>query len=281
MSRGKRKKARTGRLVLLAAAAAAGFVWTGAGRTGHPAWAELCKWRYAHRGYHDKPAVPENSIPAFRRAIEHGWGAELDVHLLKDGTLAVFHDSDLMRCTGEEGIIEDLTLEELQNLRLEGTDEHVPLFDEVLEMFEGVAPLIIELKTYGGNHMALAEAVCRRLDSYEGDFCIESFDPRAMGDVRKLRPWICRGQLAQNFLKRCEDLPMYQRILLTGLRLNVLSRPDFIAYRFEDRGDVFFRLCVMTGVQEVDWTITSKEDMLTAEAEGALVIFERFDPEEE
>jgi len=272
------KKRRLFEAALITAAA---FVWTGAGRTRHPAWAELCKWRYAHRGYHDKPEIPENSIPAFKRALEHGWGAELDVHLLKDGTLAVFHDSDLKRCTGEEGIIEELTREELAGLRLEGTDERVPLFDEVLEIFEGRAPLIIELKTYGGNHAELAEAVCRRLDSYEGDFCIESFDPRAMGDVKRLRPWICRGQLAQNFIRRGENLPMYQRILLTGLRLNFLSRPDFIAYRFEDRNDPFFRLCIMSGVQEVDWTIANKEDMRTAEADGALVIFERFDPEEE
>ncbi|MBR3212153.1 MAG: glycerophosphodiester phosphodiesterase [Firmicutes bacterium] len=259
---------------------AAAFIWTGSGRTGHPAWAELCKWRYAHRGYHDKPQIPENSIPAFKRAIERGWGAELDVHLLKDGTLAVFHDSDLMRCAGAEGVIEDLTKDELAGLRLEGTDNKVPLLDEVLELFEGKAPLIIELKTYGGNHRALAEAVCKRLDTYDGDFCIESFDPRAIAEVRRLRPWICRGQLAQDFIKRSEGLPAYQRVLLTTLRTNFLSRPDFIAYRFEDRHNIFLRLCVRSGVQEVNWTIDSKEDMLAAEADGALVIFERFDPDE-
>ena len=66
-------------------------------RKGNETWAKLKPQRYAHRGYHDKPTIPENSMPAFRRAIEHGWGAELDVHLLRDGTLAVFHDSDLKR----------------------------------------------------------------------------------------------------------------------------------------------------------------------------------------
>ena len=185
-----------------------------------------------------------------------------------------------MRCAGAEGVIEDLTQDELAGLRLEGTDNKVPLLDEVLELFEGKAPLIIELKTYGGNHRALAEAVCKRLDTYEGDFCIESFDPRAIAEVRRLRPWICRGQLAQDFIKRSEDLPAYQRVLLTTLRMNFLSRPDFIAYRFEDRHNIFLRLCVRSGVQEVNWTIDSKEDMLAAEADGALVIFERFDPDE-
>ena len=115
-------------------------------RKGNETWAKLKPQRYAHRGYHDKPTIPENSMPAFRRAIEHGWGAELDVHLLRDGTLAVFHDSDLKRCANVEGQIEDLDLEGLRKLRLEGTDEQVPLFDDVLTLFEGKQPLIIELK---------------------------------------------------------------------------------------------------------------------------------------
>ena len=86
-------------------------------RKGNETWVKLKPQRYAHRGYHDKPTIPENSMPAFRRAIEHGWGAELDVHLLRDGTLAVFHDSDLKRCANVEGQIEDLDLEGLRKLR--------------------------------------------------------------------------------------------------------------------------------------------------------------------
>ena len=250
------------------------------GRTDHPLWPALKKYRYAHRGYHDKPQIPENSLPAFRRAIERGWGAELDVHLLADGTLAVFHDSDLKRCTGVEGTLEDLDAAELAKLRLEGTDEHVPLFDEVLELFEGKAPLIIELTTYKGNHRVLSEAVCKRLDRYYGLFCIESFDPRAVADVKELRPAICRGQLASDFIKDPEDLPMYQRIILTNLLLNVKARPDFIAYKFEDRFNRANQRAIgKLGLQEVSWTIRSKLDLQVVETAGAIPIFEKFDPE--
>ena len=153
------------------------------GRRNHPLWPRFRAQRFAHRGYHDKPQIPENSLPAFRRAIAHGWGAELDVHLLKDGTLAVFHDSDLSRCTGASGMIEDLTLDKLRALRLEGTDEQIPLFDEVLALFEEATPLIIELKSANGNHYALTKAVCERLDSYRGVYCIESFDPFCLFEV--------------------------------------------------------------------------------------------------
>ena len=103
-------------IILLVLAAL--YLLTLQGRRNHPLWETFLHQRFCHRGYHDKPQIPENSLPAFRRAIERGWGAELDVHLLKDGTLAVFHDSDLSRCAGVSGMIEDLTLPELKKLRL-------------------------------------------------------------------------------------------------------------------------------------------------------------------
>ncbi len=241
----------------------------------------LKKFRYAHRGFHDKPEIPENSMPAFRRAIEHGFGAELDVHLIKDGSLVVAHDSSLKRCMGEDGIIEDLTLEEVKKLRLEGTDNQVPTFDEVLELFENSSlPLLIELKHYGANHYALSKAACERLDSYKGAFCIESFDPRVVMDVKRLRPDIIRGQLAQDFVKNGEDIPVWQRFLLTDLFFNFLSKPHFISYKFEDRDNAINQRCISKGLLQFNWTICSKEDLLTVEKEGGIPIFERFNPNE-
>ena len=94
-------------------------------RRGHPGWKLLRQYRYAHRGYHDKPHIPENSMAAFHRAIENGFGAELDVHLLKDGHLAVIHDASLKRTAGADVLVEDLTSEELKAYRLEGTDRYL------------------------------------------------------------------------------------------------------------------------------------------------------------
>ena len=83
-----------------------------AGRTGHPGLESLRGWKYAHRGLHNE-SRPENSMSAFKAALDHGYGVELDVHLLKDGTLAVFHDDKLIRVTGQEGRVCDLTAEQL------------------------------------------------------------------------------------------------------------------------------------------------------------------------
>ena len=251
------------------------------GRTGHPGLDLLRKYRYAHRGFHDKLQVPENSLAAFKRAVEHGFGAELDIHLTKDSKLVVFHDSTLVRCTGAEGILEDKTLAELRELRLEGTDELIPTFDEVLDIFESATPLIIELKTYAGNHEALAKAAVERLDSYKGDYCIESFDPRAIGDIRKLRPDIVRGQLSTNFREDPDEAPKGTAGLLTDLKLDFISKPDFVAYNFKYRDQPAFVKAVARGIQGVAWTIKTREDLKAAEALGYIPIFEQFDPDAE
>ena len=249
------------------------------GRTGHPKLEELRKFRYAHRGFHDKPQVPENSLGAFIRAIRNHFGAELDVHLTKDGKLMVFHDDTTDRTAGVPGTIEDRTLEEVRELRLEGTNEKVPLFNEVLTLFEDSGyPLIIELKVVRGNYKELAKAVCERLDSYKGLFCIESFDPRAIAEVRKLRPDIVRGQLASDFIYEPGTCPKNTRWLLTNLKMNVLSKPDFVAYDFRFRNNRAFLNEIKKGVQGVAWTLRDPEDFLEAERLGYLCIFEKFDP---
>ena len=128
-------------------------------RRGQPGWEPFAKARFAHRGLHDlAAAAPENSLAAFRRAAERGLGAELDVHLLADGALAVVHDSSLRRVCGLDREIEDLRAEDLKNCRLQGTEETIPLLEEVLEIFAGGPPLIIELKEARGNAAALTDA---------------------------------------------------------------------------------------------------------------------------
>lgn len=108
------------------------------GRKNHPKWAVFRRFRYAHRGLHDQEAgVPENSLPAFQRAIEHGYGVELDVHLTGDGRLAVIHDKNLKRTTGVDAEVSSLSPAELKKFRLEGTGESIPLLEEVLPMFQG------------------------------------------------------------------------------------------------------------------------------------------------
>ncbi len=250
-------------------------------RKNHPALKVLSSFRYAHRGLHDKPAVPENSMTAFRRALDNFYGAELDVHLMADGNLAVIHDSSLLRTAGVDVAIEDLTVADLKRYRLEGTDEHIPLLGEVLALYEGRAPLIVELKAERGNHDALAAAAVAELDKYKVLYCIESFDPRCLRWLKENRDEIVRGQLSEQF-SRHGDSGGHGRLslwMVGNLLTNFMARPDFIAYRFCDRNCLSVKLCrKLYKVKEFSWTITSREEMVEAEKAGCCVIFEQFEP---
>lgn len=249
-------------------------------RRGHPGWKDLLGWDYAHRGLHGD-GVPENSMAAFRAALNHGYGIELDIHLLKDGNLAVIHDALLNRTTGQAGFVEDLTTEQLKDYHLQGTGEVIPEFMDVLELYQGKAPMIVELKTKDGNAAALTEAACKMLDTYKGPYCLESFDPRCLIWLRKNRPDILRGQLTYNYFRDRNDFSDITRFVLTHNLLNFATVPDFIAYCFPQRKDSFVtEVCrKLWKAQGVAWTIHSQEDYETAVKEGWIPIFEGFIPE--
>lgn len=250
-------------------------------RRGTESMRAMRQFRYAHRGLYDKEAgIPENSLPAFSRAIARGFGAELDVHLLRDGTLAVFHDSDIRRMTGRAGYLEDLSAEELGDYPLDGTKETIPQFCDVLALFEDTGlPIIVELKSFRDNYAALTERTMRELDKFRVVYCVESFDPRCVAWVRKHRPEVIRGQLSQNFLKDRGKLSLPMAFATTHLLSNIMVQPDFVAYRFKDRKKWAPRLCRrIYGAQRVYWTVRSKEELSIAESDGAIAIFEHFLP---
>jgi glycerophosphoryl diester phosphodiesterase len=249
------------------------------GRTGHPELHKLHGWKYAHRGLHGKD-IPENSMAAFQAALDHGYGIELDVHLLADGELAIIHDSLLQRTTGAAGRIEDLTAAQLEGLFLEDTQERIPLLRQVLELYDGKAPLIVELKPYGNNYNALCEKAVALLDGYQGVYCLESFDPRCLLWLKKYRPDLIRGQLTENyFLSKTSTLPWILKFLLTHQIGNFLTMPDFVAYRCSDRHTLSNTIArKLWKLHGVTWTLKDQEDFDLAVKEGWIPIFEGFEP---
>lgn len=100
---------------------------------------------YAHRGYSAK--YPENTISAFKAALPHVDGIELDVQLTRDGRLVVIHDETIDRTTNGSGFVKDMTLRQLRLLRTE-SGERIPTLEEVLVLLEPTdVTLNIELKT--------------------------------------------------------------------------------------------------------------------------------------
>ena len=104
---------------------------------------------YAHRGLHNEKRA-ENSMSAFEAAVDGGYGIELDVRLSKDGKLVVFHDDTLDRVCGREGRVIDFTAAELSTFKLNGTDDGIPLFSDVLKLIDGKVPLLVEIRKIRG-----------------------------------------------------------------------------------------------------------------------------------
>ncbi len=240
---------------------------------------KLGEYPYAHRGLHSAEAgIPENSLRAFRLAAKNDYGAELDVHLSRDGRLVVMHDESLKRTTGANAKISAVTAQVLNQLTLEGTREKVPYLEEVLPLFEDRGPLLIEIKAENGNHEELTRKVCNLLKQFPNvEYCIESFDPRVLMWLKKHRPDVIRGQLACNFIKDRNNLNLPTAFLLSNLMCNFLTVPDFVAYKWEDRYDLAPGLCQkLWGVKMFYWTIRSQADADLCAAEDSKIIFEGF-----
>ena len=229
---------------------------------------------FAHRGLHsaDK-SIPENSLPAFRRAAERGYGIEMDLRLTRDGYVVVFHDDTLDRVCGVAARVDELDLAALRDLRLCGTMHTIPLFSEVLATVGGRVPLIVELKD-GGRKRELCQKTRALLREYQGQACIESFNPFIVGWFRIHAPSLLRGQLAttrQDFLRGGSSPAL--SFLLSHTLLNFISRPQFIAYRI-GRRPLSVRLAETLGAMRVGWTAHDS----TAEQGRDAVIFEYYRP---
>lgn len=242
-------------------------------------WQHLTGWDYAHRGlYNNEHGIPENSMAAFRRAVDKGYGIELDVHLTADNQLVVFHDDTLTRMCGVNKKISSFLYSDLMQLRLLGTEEGIPLFKDVLELIDGKVPLIIELKVDGSNQNLLCPLVWQLLSRYKGDYCIESFHPFVLQWFKRHEPQVVRGQLSCNFFKEnphC-DIVLF---LMSNLMTNFFTHPDFIAYKYLDLDNpavIYNRK--LFHIMTVVWTIPGKPTYDRFKNKVDAMIFEGFEP---
>lgn len=234
---------------------------------------------YAHRGLHDNATqAPENSMAAFRKAVEAGYGIEMDVQLTKDRIPVVFHDFTLERVCGQKGKVCEYTYEELQQFHLYDSEQTIPLFEDVLNLVAGQVPLIVELKIEFTD-LGVCEKADELLRKYDGLYCMESFNPLGVFWYRRHHRSIVRGQLAEAFSRTGEfSGPLY--VLLQNLLLNFITKPDFVAYNHKDADVLSRRIChgIYKGLA-VAWTIRSQEELEAARKHFDIFIFDSFIPQ--
>ena len=228
---------------------------------------------YAHRGLYGG-SVPENSLSSFELAVKEGTGVELDVQLSKDGEVYVFHDENVIRMTGEDRLLREMTSDTVNSLRLSGTDLKIPKFTDVLKLIDGKVPVLVELK---GESLdtSLCDAVAPILLNYSGPYIVESFNPFLIRRIKKLIKNVIAGQLYTN---ACRDRKKRDpvSVAITAMAFNFISRPDFIAYNKECRKSFpvllttkFFRAPAFV------WTVNGNAELSEARSLGEHAIFER------
>ena len=235
----------------------------------------------AHRGYFDNDSdAPENSLAAFQRAIDHGYAIELDTQITSDGTVVVLHDKSLLRTSGVDRNVEDMTDAELAECRLFGTDEKVPTFKEALDLIDGQVPLLVEIKGEAGDDVAaISAATAELLDEYDGVYAVQSFNPFALQWFKDNRPDVPRGLLSKDFIADDEGQSPVNRVALTGMFTNVLARPNFIAYELQSDGQLTFEaIQAFSDLPCFAWTLKSQEELDKARAAGFdAFIFDSFE----
>ena len=250
-------------------------------RYNHKDYDYFTSYLYAHRGLFDnKEEYPENSLPAFQRAVDHGYGIELDVQLTTDNQLVVFHDGNLLRMCKDDRMVCDCSYEALQKLHLKGSHQTIPLFKDVLKLVDGKVPLIVEIKTEGRN-IETTQRTRDMLKNYKGKYCIESFNPKLLEWYRKNEPDILRGQLSEDYFKRDNPMSFSSKFILTNLMANFLSKPDFVSYDYRDYTQFGYALSrKLFKCRQAVWTIKSQEDLDIAKKRYDIIIFDSFIPEE-
>ena len=183
----------------------------------------------AHRGLHNKD-IPENSISAFKEAIKNNYIIELDIHLLKDGNIVVFHDDNLKRMTSIDKKIKDTTYEEIKNLKLNNTNNYIPLLSDVLKIVDGRVPLLIELK-YDNKVGKLEDKLISIMKDYKGLYAYQSFSPLSLIYLKKHIINIPRGLLVTNY--KNSKINIIKKLFLKNMLLNFIVKPDFISVNYK------------------------------------------------
>ncbi|QRZ13151.1 phosphodiesterase [Paracoccus methylovorus] len=236
----------------------------------------------AHRGLHG-PGVPENSMAAFRAAIAAGYGIECDIQRAADGTALVFHDDDLPRLTGVEGLVSAMGIDALSTLRIMGTAEPIPTLRELLDEIAGQVPLLIEIKDQSLRSSAevgdLQEQVARLLAGYPGPVAVMSFNPHAVAAFHAAAPQVTVGLTTCGY--EAGDWPTLDAE--TRSHLAAIADFDRVGASFisHDRNDLDNP--AVTALKACDvpvlcWTVCSPAQEATARRVADNITFENYLP---
>lgn len=236
----------------------------------------------AHRGLHDvTDGRPENSRAAIRAAIAAGYGIEIDLQMTSDAQAMVFHDYDMGRLTGMPGAIRLVSSDQARATPLLGGDDaFIPSLVDVLELVEGRAPLLIELKDQDGamgmSIGPLERATAAALAGYQGPVALMSFNPNSVAMLADLLPDIPRGIVTSAYDP--EEWPLSQAVCdrLRGIPDYERTRSCFVSHEVEDLARPRVAELKAAGADILCWTSKSAQQDQEARRVARNVTFEGY-----
>jgi glycerophosphoryl diester phosphodiesterase len=144
--------------------------------------------RIAHRGL--SAQYPENTLLSFKKALEAGAdGIETDLRLSLDEEVILFHDANLKHITGYDGRPEALTLAALKKLDA-GEGESIPTLDELLQLTQGRATLILEIKYNPSTYKRLCEITIQLIEEKLDWVEVSCFEDKVLEYLHQLNPYV-------------------------------------------------------------------------------------------
>ncbi|MTH78170.1 glycerophosphodiester phosphodiesterase family protein [Paracoccus aestuariivivens] len=238
----------------------------------------------AHRGLHSA-GIPENSMAAFRAAIAAGYGIECDIQATSDGTPVVFHDDDLPRLTGVEGLVRALGMDALSMLRIMGTDQAIPTLVDLLTEVAGQVPLLIEIKDQSLKSSDdvgdLSRRVAELVAGYVGPLAVMSFNPHSIADFHKAAPEVTVGLTTCGYdADEWDMLDAATRAHLAAIADFDRVGASFISHDRKDLGNPAVTELKTAGVPVLTWTIRSPDQEAAARRVADNITFENYVPGE-
>jgi len=195
----------------------------------------------AHRGVHNS-SIPENTLLAFQKCVDKNYIIELDIHILKDKTIVVYHDYNLLRVCGVNKIIETLTYAQLSKIKI-NKKYTIPTLQQVIHIVDGKVPLLIEIKDVDNNE-SFEKEIVKILDNYKGQFAIQTLNPFVID-------W---------FYKNRKNYPI-GLIILNDLNYKIfkkcIKKVDFISI---NKNNLPFKHKIKDKLI-IGWTIKTKEEL--------------------
>ena len=173
----------------------------------------------AHRGLHNTQ-IPENTLPSFVKCVDKNYIIELDIHILSDNTIVVYHDHNLKKLTEVNKVIETLTYAQLSQIRI-NKKYTIPTLKQVMHIVNGEVLILIEVKDVD-NNSKFEEELVKILDNYKGEFAVQSTNPFVIDWFYKNRKDYVIGlivfndlnyKLVKKYVKKIDFISVYKKQL--------------------------------------------------------------------